>query len=88
MDGVAPFDISYTTTKMDSVIETQRALHEEIERYEQALADVLMQQPSAQRNITRRDRKAAEIMTKIGELRQNLVLMYEDAPGYVYACSS
>ena len=68
---------------MDSIIETQRALHEEIERYEQALADVLMQQPNAQRNITRRDRKAAEIMTKIGELRQNLVHMYEDAPGYV-----
>lgn len=30
---------------MNSVIETQRACHEEIERYEQALADVLMQQP-------------------------------------------
>lgn len=32
---------------MDSIIETQRACHEEIERYEQALADVLMQNPTA-----------------------------------------
>lgn len=32
---------------MDSVFETQRATHEEIERYEQALADVLMQNPTA-----------------------------------------
>jgi heat shock protein HslJ len=31
---------------MDSIIETQRACHEEIERYEQALAEVLMQNPS------------------------------------------
>jgi hypothetical protein len=32
---------------MDSIIETQRATHEEIERYEQALAEVLMQNPQA-----------------------------------------
>lgn len=32
---------------MDSIFETQRATHEEIERYEQALADVLMQNPTA-----------------------------------------
>lgn len=31
---------------MDSIIETQRATHEEIERYEQALAEILMQNPS------------------------------------------
>lgn len=82
---------------MDSVIETQRASHEEIERYEQALADVLMQQPVGvsaalklsidsmsllqQRNLTRRDRKAAEILARIGELRHNLTSLYEDAPG-------
>ncbi|BEI85280.1 hypothetical protein CcaverHIS002_0506810 [Cutaneotrichosporon cavernicola] len=66
---------------MDSVIETQRACHEEIERYEQALADVLVQQPIGQRNQTRRDRKAAEILARIGELRHNLALLYEDAPG-------
>lgn len=34
-----------------------------------------------QRNITRRDRKAADILNRIGELRHNLVLMYEDIPG-------
>jgi splicing factor 3A subunit 3 len=68
---------------MDSIIETQRATHEEIERYEQALADVLMQAPTIQRNIARRDRKAADILSRIAELRKNLVLMYEDAPGYV-----
>lgn len=82
---------------MDSIFETQRATHEEIERYEQALADVLMQNPTAvsilqlcratleadnqQRNITRRDRKAADILERIGELQHNLVLMYEDIPG-------
>ncbi|KAL7419570.1 Pre-mRNA-splicing factor sap61 [Cryptotrichosporon argae] len=66
---------------MDSIMETQRATHEEIERYEQALADVLMQAPTVQRNITRRDRKAAEILDRVGELRKNLVAMYEDAPG-------
>ena len=32
---------------MDSIIETTRQTHEEIERYEQALADVLMQNPTA-----------------------------------------
>lgn len=66
---------------MDSIVETQRALHEEIERYEQALADVIMQAPTIQRNIARRDRKAADILTRVTELRNNLVLTYEDAPG-------
>lgn len=32
---------------MDSIIETQRQTHESIERYEQALAEVLMQNPTA-----------------------------------------
>lgn len=32
---------------MDSIIETQRQTHEGIERYEQALAEVLMQNPTA-----------------------------------------
>lgn len=32
---------------MDSIYETQRQTHEEIDRYEQALADVLMQAPTA-----------------------------------------
>lgn len=31
---------------MDSIVETQRQTHEELERYEQALADVLMQNPT------------------------------------------
>ncbi len=34
------------TERMDSIIETQRQTHEEIERYEQALSDVLMQNPT------------------------------------------
>jgi splicing factor 3A subunit 3 len=34
-----------------------------------------------QRNITRRDRKTAEILDRIGELKHNLVGMYEDLPG-------
>ncbi|TXT12875.1 hypothetical protein VHUM_01276 [Vanrija humicola] len=66
---------------MDSIIETQRATHEEIEWYEQALADVLMQNPTAQRNIVRRDRKAGDILDRIGELRKTLVDTYEDLPG-------
>ncbi|EIW66571.1 splicing factor 3A subunit 3 [Tremella mesenterica] len=66
---------------MDSIIETARQTHEEIERYEQALAEVLMQNPTAQRNITRRDRKAAEILTRVGELRSDLLEQYEDLPG-------
>ncbi|KAK8861591.1 hypothetical protein IAR55_002414 [Kwoniella newhampshirensis] len=66
---------------MDSIIETQRQTHEEIERYEQALADVLTHNPTAQRNITRRDRKAADLLTRIGTLRKELVEMYEDVPG-------
>ncbi|ORY22495.1 hypothetical protein BCR39DRAFT_551420 [Naematelia encephala] len=66
---------------MDSIIETQRQTHEEIERYEQALADVLFQTPTAQRNITRRDRKAADILKRIEELRGELIVQYEDVPG-------
>lgn len=31
---------------MDSIIETQRACHEEIERYEEALSHVLLQDSS------------------------------------------
>jgi splicing factor 3A subunit 3 len=31
---------------MDSIIETQRQTHEELERYEAALAEVLMQNPT------------------------------------------
>ncbi|KAK4683934.1 splicing factor 3A subunit 3, partial [Tremellales sp. Uapishka_1] len=66
---------------MDSIIETQRQAHEEIERYEQALAEVLLQNPTLQRNIARRDRKAAEILARIVELRSLLVQQYEDLPG-------
>ncbi|TYJ51396.1 hypothetical protein B9479_008037 [Cryptococcus floricola] len=66
---------------MDSIVETQRQTHEEIERYEQALAEVLMQNPTATKNVTRRDRKAAEILDRIGTLRRELVDMYEDIPG-------
>nr|XP_019050393.1 splicing factor 3A subunit 3 [Kwoniella bestiolae CBS 10118]OCF29323.1 splicing factor 3A subunit 3 [Kwoniella bestiolae CBS 10118] len=66
---------------MDSIIETQRSAHEEIERYEQALAEVLLQNPTAQKNITRRDRKAAEILGRVGGLRKELVDFYEDLPG-------
>lgn len=43
---------TYTYTqraKMDSIIETQRQTHEELDRYEQALADVLMQNPTVVR---------------------------------------
>lgn len=81
---------------MDSIIETTRQTHEEIERYENALAEVLMQNPTAvspglpswasyslccePRNITRRDRKAADILGRIGTLRQDLVNHYIDEP--------
>lgn len=85
---------------MNSIFETQRQTHEEIERYEQALAEVLLQAPTAvsfastfvptgyfadaqQRNITRRDRKAAEILDRIVALRESLVRQYEDGPGCV-----
>ncbi|WRT65712.1 uncharacterized protein IL334_002660 [Kwoniella shivajii] len=66
---------------MDSIIETQRSTHEEIERYEQALAEVLLQNPTAQKNITRRDRKAADVLGRLGGLRKELVDFYEDLPG-------
>ncbi|WWC68603.1 uncharacterized protein I206_102533 [Kwoniella pini CBS 10737] len=66
---------------MDSIVETQRSAHEELERYEQALSEVLIQNPTAQKNITRRDRKAAEILDRIGGLRKELVDFYEDLPG-------
>lgn len=86
---------------MDSIYETQRQTHEEIERYEHALAEVLLQAPTIvgrlplyrvlayrtnlqQRNITRRDRKAAEILDRIVALRESLVRQYEDAPGFVH----
>lgn len=88
---------------MDSIYETQRQTHEEIERYEHALAEVLLQAPtvvsrvkqsdvyalahSQQRNITRRDRKAGEILDRIVTLRESLVRQYEDAPGFVNRCS-
>ncbi|WWC96929.1 hypothetical protein V866_003804 [Kwoniella sp. B9012] len=66
---------------MDSTIETQRSAHEDLERYEQALTEVLLQNPTAFKNITRRDRKAAEILNRIGGLRKELVDFYEDLPG-------
>ena len=81
---------------MDSIIETQRQTHEEMERYEAALADVLMQNPTVvshqsfigpprsqvqQRNITRRDRKAADLLERIEQLRKDLLHQYEDLPG-------
>lgn len=37
---------------MDSIIETQRQTHEELERYEQALAEVLMQNPTVVSPVT------------------------------------
>jgi splicing factor 3A subunit 3 len=40
---------------MDSIIETQRQTHEELERYEAALAEVLMQNPTVVSSSQTRD---------------------------------
>lgn len=49
---------------MDSIIETQRQTHEELERYEAALAEVLMQNPTVVSTTSISDTKSAEEVAK------------------------
>lgn len=66
---------------MDSIIEVQRQSHEEIERYEQALADLLSKQPTSSREALRNQHKAYDVLERIAGKKKVLKEQYDDVQG-------
>lgn len=66
---------------MESIVEVQRQSHEEIERYEQALADVLSKPSTSSRESLRNQHKAYDILDRIAKKKKTLKEQYDDALG-------
>lgn len=63
---------------MDSLIEVQRQTHEEIERYERALATVLAKPSTTQQSKLANEHKASQILDRITSRVQTLHNLYQD----------
>jgi splicing factor 3A subunit 3 len=63
---------------MESLIELQRQSHEEIERFQRALTDLLAQQPSTHKESISQQHKAAQILDRIQARQLTLNRQYED----------
>ncbi|THH12237.1 hypothetical protein EW145_g128 [Phellinidium pouzarii] len=63
---------------MDSIIEVQRQTHEEIERFERALATVLSKPHSTQRAKLVNEHKASQILDRIASRARTLHDTYQD----------
>ncbi|KAI5119507.1 hypothetical protein M0805_002443 [Coniferiporia weirii] len=63
---------------MDSIIEVQRQTHEEIERFERALATVLSKPHSTQRTKLANEHKASQILDRITSRAHTLHNIYQD----------
>ncbi|KAJ9109723.1 hypothetical protein QFC19_001953 [Naganishia cerealis] len=68
---------------MESIIELQRQEHEEVERYEQALADVLNKPVTGRRAELRNQHKALDVLNRISDRQRLLKTQYDDADGWV-----
>ncbi|KAJ9128169.1 hypothetical protein QFC24_000461 [Naganishia onofrii] len=66
---------------MESIIELQRQEHEEIERYEQALADILNKPVTGRRAELRNQHKALDVLNRISDRQRLLKSQYDDADG-------
>ncbi|GHJ85493.1 hypothetical protein NliqN6_1895 [Naganishia liquefaciens] len=67
---------------MDSIIELQRQEHEEVERYEQALADILNKHTTGRRGELRNHQKALDVLNRLDERQRLLRSQYEDKEGF------
>ena len=63
---------------MDSIFELQRQNHEEIERFQRALTDLLSQNPPTHRESLSNQHKAAQILDRIRNRFIELDKQYED----------
>ncbi|KZS97869.1 hypothetical protein SISNIDRAFT_477224 [Sistotremastrum niveocremeum HHB9708] len=63
---------------MDSVLEVQRQTHEDVERLERALTDVLARNPSSQKDSLANQQKAAQILDRIQARHLLLLNQYKD----------
>ena len=66
---------------MDSVLELQRQTHEEIERYERALATVLSKPATSQQTKLSNEHHASEILDRITSRAKTLTGLYKDEEG-------
>ncbi|KAI5454490.1 Pre-mRNA-splicing factor sap61 [Naganishia albida] len=66
---------------MESIIELQRQEHEEMERYEQALADILNKPVTGRRGDLRNQHKALDVLNRLSDRQRLLKTQYEDAEG-------
>lgn len=66
---------------MDSIIEIQRQSHEEVERYEQALADILGKPTHSSREKLRNEQKALDVLNRISDKKTLLRQQYRDEDG-------
>ncbi|KAH8084173.1 hypothetical protein HD553DRAFT_335567 [Filobasidium floriforme] len=66
---------------MESVIEIQRQSQEEIERYEQALADILTKPVRGARANLRNQHKALDVLNRIADRQADLSKLYDDDDG-------
>lgn len=69
---------SPVNSTMDSIFETQRQTHEEIERYEAALASVLSRTPATQQNKLNNEHKASQLLDRIISRVISLNELYQD----------
>lgn len=65
---------------MDSIIEIQRQTHEEIERFERALATVLSKPAASQQAKLANEHKASQILDRITSRAHTLYNQYQDEP--------
>ncbi|KAG8924369.1 hypothetical protein FRC02_010478 [Tulasnella sp. 418] len=63
---------------MDSVIEVQRQTHEEIERFEQAIASLLSQPPTTRKEQLKNEHRASDILDRITARATTLHSLYVD----------
>lgn len=68
-------------SNMDSVLELQRQTHEEIERYERALATVLSKPATSQQTKLSNEHHASEILDRITSRAKTLSGLYKDEEG-------
>jgi splicing factor 3A subunit 3 len=68
---------------MDSIIEVQRQTHEEIERFERALATILSKSHRTHKANLSAEHKASDILDRIVARSVSLQKAYEDIDGYV-----
>ncbi|KAJ9110175.1 hypothetical protein QFC20_003027 [Naganishia adeliensis] len=66
---------------MESIIELQRQEHEEMERYEQALADILNKPVTGRRGDLRNQHKALDVLNRLADRQRLLKTQYEDVEG-------